>query len=108
MGISMKSNGKVRLAENLNRLMKEKKIAMSTTAKKTSINRSTLHSYCNGVIPKHVITVKKLADFFGVTFEELLFGYNEAQSESKPSRRIEGQYVITIRELKSTEGPDHA
>ncbi len=94
---NMKNGTNFRLAENLNRLMKKRKVTMSQTALSIEMNKSTLHNYCNGVIPRNVMTLKKLADYFEVGLTELMFGPQTNPETLLKAALLEGTYELIIR-----------
>ncbi len=93
----MKNGTAIKLAENLNRLMKKRKMTISQTALVIEMNKSTLHNYCNGVAPRNVITLKKLADYFEVDLTELLFGPQAGSEPILKAPLLEGTYELVIR-----------
>ncbi len=94
-----------RLAKNLTALMKEKHLTLSAVAKKNSINKTTLHNYMNGILPKNLLSIAKLAEFFDVSISDLLLG---DIGEKKPLSKKDdlpindGQYevLLTIKKIK--------
>ena len=55
----------------LKKLCKEKKISLAALAKEVGLSNSATTYWKRGSIPKYE-TMKKIADYFGVTLEELL------------------------------------
>ena len=64
---------KTKLAKNLKYLSEAKKIGLTRLAHKVNLNVSTLHNYYQGITPKNLISLKKIADFFDITLDQLLF-----------------------------------
>ena len=93
----MNTNGTIKLAENLNRLMKRKNLSLSQTAEAIQMNKSTLHNYLNGVVPRNVLTLKKLADFFQIGLTDLLFGPQITPEAFLRASLLEGTYELVIR-----------
>ncbi len=75
--------------------MKKKFLTTTTIAKEVGMNKSTLHNYCNGVIPRNIIAIKKLADFLEVSFSSLMFG-DSSENESSSKIECAGNCTITI------------
>ncbi len=75
--------------------MKRKSLTITEVANSVGMNKSTLHNYCNGVVPRNIITLKKLADFLGVPFSDLMF---EESSTQQVCEKIDcrGNCTITI------------
>jgi transcriptional regulator with XRE-family HTH domain len=87
----------VKFAKNLKRLTKEKGLKITTLASKARINISTLHNYFNGVIPSHIISIKRIADYFDITIDQLLF---EMIDKEKIEESEELTFEISIKKLK--------
>jgi transcriptional regulator with XRE-family HTH domain len=94
---AMKNGGAIRLSENLNRLMKKRKVSISQTAQAVAMNKSTLHNYCNGVVPRNVLTLKKLADYFEISLVDLIFGPQMRPESLLRAAFLEGTYELIIR-----------
>ena len=63
----------IRFSENLNQLIREKHLSLNYVAKKTNINKSTLHNYLNGVLPQGLLAIIKISHFFNIPMEDLIF-----------------------------------
>lgn len=87
---------------NLKNLLLHKNISLNQLAKKTSINKSTLHNYLNGVDPQGLHALLKLAEFFEITIEELLFDKETKITNPRESffRVGEGHFEIIIKQRK--------
>ena len=91
---------KLNVAENLKRLMEERFLTISMTASRAGINKSTLHNYIYGVSPQGVVTLEKLATFFKVPLNEILYGKDEStpvDNSKVPAHLKNGTYEVTIR-----------
>ena len=86
-----------RFAENLKKALSVRRITLTTAAKKSGMNKSTLHGYYNGVVPRNLLKIRDLADLLEIPFAELLFG-NDPQ-ESADSESFEGRYEVTVRKI---------
>lgn len=95
----MGTSQKIKLAENLNRLMSSKKLTVTSAARKVGMNKSTLHNYCNGVIPRNLPKIKELADLLEVSLSELIFGNESEPANINLSDGIEGKFEVTIRRV---------
>ena len=67
-------NMKMKLQENLKRLIEEQRIQVSQLAATLEIANSTLHGWLNGVPPRNIIELKKLSTYFGMSLDDLCFG----------------------------------
>lgn len=95
----MRNNQKIKLAENLSRLMSSKNLTVTSAARKVGMNKSTLHNYCNGVIPRNLPKIKELADLLEVSLSELLFGQDAELGNINLPDGIEGKFEVTIRRV---------
>jgi len=99
----MKSdNEKLFLSQNLQWLIKTQSLTQARVARKIGMNSSTLHGYCNGVIPRHVEGLFRLAQHFNRSLDSLLStDLSKADdlqvTDSKNLKTIEGRYEVTIR-----------
>lgn len=50
----MGASQEIKLAENLKKILATKKLTVTDTAKKVRMHKSTLHGYCNGVVPRNL------------------------------------------------------
>ena len=89
---------KITLSDNLTKLMDERGVTVSVTAKKIGMNKTTLHNYCNGTLPRNLVSIVKLSDFLGVTLSELVFGHE--QDRKNISATIEGRYEVVIKQIQ--------
>lgn len=95
----MKSKHEFELSENLKRILSEQNLSLTSTAKQVGMNKSTLHGYCNGVIPRNLAQLKALADFLDVSLTELLFGKGKESPAIRGTSLVEGRYELIIRRV---------
>lgn len=93
----MKQQRAICLKDNLEELMKRHNMSLHQISKKTNINKSTLHNYLNGVLPQGLVTLSKLAQLFGISMEELLYGHS---SPTLDLTTLEERYEIIIKKIK--------
>lgn len=60
--------------KNLKKILTKNKLSLKSLSTEVGIPASTIHGWMNGVPPKNVHEVKKIADFFGITIDVLCFG----------------------------------
>ena len=94
----------ITLSKNLEILLKQKSLSQTTIARKLSINKSTFHNYLNGIEPRSLITLLKIAKFFDVTLDQLVFGSPlPIDTQQTKARHIdlsqEQRFEITIKPL---------
>ncbi len=82
----------LKLRENIISLSKEKGVTVTKVASEIGIAKSTLHGWVEGVTPKNLNTIIKLAKYFGVTLNELLLGFEEVvENPLKEKFKISGR-----------------
>lgn len=67
----------------LRRLIEKKDLKQSEVARAIGMAQSTFHDWTYGRIPRDLKTVKKLAEFFNVSFEYMVFGTKQDQDHLK-------------------------
>lgn len=67
----------------LRRLIEAKDLKQTDIARAIGMAQSTFHDWTYGRIPRDLKTVKKLANYFGVSFEYMVFGIKQDQDELK-------------------------
>jgi transcriptional regulator with XRE-family HTH domain len=92
----MKAKQEMKLAENLKRVLAAQNRTVTKTAKQVGMNKSTLHGYCNGVVPRNIRQLKSLADFLEISLNDLLFGRGTEAPTIYANGNIEGRYLITL------------
>lgn len=95
----MKPKREIKVGENLQRLMADRKVTVTVAARDVGMNKSTLHGYCNGVVPRNLKQLKALADYLGVSFDELIFGGIPDSTSVKQESTIEGRYEVIIKRV---------
>ena len=63
----------MKFSENLKKAMLEHKISQKKLSTKVGLPVSTLHGWLNGVAPKNIQDIKKVAGIFGMTIDQLCF-----------------------------------
>ncbi len=76
--------------------MASRKFTQESLVIKLNISKSSLHNYCNGVHPRNLETLKKIADFFEISLNELIFGEKIEVVGVNFVGDIEGEYMIKI------------
>lgn len=99
---SMKKR-EIKLAENLKRVMATKNLNITATAKKAGMHKSTLHGYCNGVIPRNLLQLRDLADFLEISMADLIFSRVDDASPPNTNGGFEGRFEVVVRRIEETE-----
>lgn len=100
MTASMKGDQKIKLAENLKKLMASKNMTVTSASRRIGMNKSTLHNYCNGVVPRNLLKIKELADLLEVPLDELILGPGSEPQPMTLEEGVEGRFEITIKRVK--------
>lgn len=95
----MSSDDGIKLAANLKRIMKARNLTITAIAREVGMNKSTLHNYCNGVIPRNLLKIKDLADFLEVDLSDLIFESPTNTLSIPLGDSIEGRYEIVIKRI---------
>jgi transcriptional regulator with XRE-family HTH domain len=91
----------IRLSENLNQLLSDQNLTITSACKRIGMNKSTLHNYSNGVMPRNLIKLQNLADLLGVSLSELLLGEIPEPSDSLiKGEEIEEKFEVRIRRVR--------
>ena len=96
----------MKLQSILKTLMKENDISTTALAKSLDIPISTLHGWLQGAEPKNIGQIKKVADYFSITVDELCFGISgkvgksEQSIESFSDEINAGVFEVVLRRVK--------
>jgi transcriptional regulator with XRE-family HTH domain len=91
------------LGSALKSLLKKKRVSLTTVSRETGISYSTLHTWLGNRHPKDIVKVKKLADYFGVSLHELLFGepdgraFHQINLALPSADLLIGTFEVTVR-----------
>lgn len=85
--------------KHLSQLIRTSGKSQSTVAKHLGINKSVLHNWCNGVQPSGLEGLSKLAEYFGVSLEELLTGRKMDPVKIEIRGECEGSYKVVVEKL---------
>jgi transcriptional regulator with XRE-family HTH domain len=81
--------------QNLRWLMDERRIRLSHLAHEIEVPKSTIHSWMYGGQPRDLVALKKVADYFSISVDEICFGDTtqkpqELQAESLSQQTKDG------------------
>jgi transcriptional regulator with XRE-family HTH domain len=82
----------MKFSENLKKLMVEHQINQKKLAQKSGLALSTLHGWLNGVAPKNIQDVKKVAKVFGLTVDQLCF--DEIENDQINTNLVKEEKVV--------------
>jgi len=63
----------MKLKDNLRQKLKEHGITATSLSKKTKVPLQTLNNWLAGSKPRDLLQVKAVCDYFGLSFDELVF-----------------------------------
>lgn len=92
----------IQLAKNLRKLIFTNHLTIVSVAQQVGMNKSTLHNYCHGVMPRNLLKIKKLADLFNVSLVELIFGMEVKSLAPSLANKVEGRFEVIIRPVDFT------
>jgi hypothetical protein len=73
----------MKLDKNLKKMMMTKKMSLKMLSSEVGLPTSTLHGWLNGAAPKSLVDLKKIADFFSISIDELCFGLTEKSNHQR-------------------------
>ena len=63
----------MKFSENLKHHIQEHNLSLKELAIKLNVPPSTVHGWLNGIPPKNILTIKKIADLFNCSLDKLCF-----------------------------------
>jgi transcriptional regulator with XRE-family HTH domain len=96
----------IQLKHILKSKLVEAGIGVPTLAKKTSISRKTIENWIAGQRPQNLEQVKAVADYFGMTVDELCFGPRMTKVETRTALELHqdeinaGVFEVVLRRIK--------
>jgi len=103
--------GEIRFARILRGLMDERGYTIEDVSGATGISRATIGHWTRGTMPGDLLKVRRLARFFGVPFEYMVFGdtatHEAARLDMIPRKKIlEGYFKLTLEQLVSSHSTE--
>lgn len=94
----------VKLKQNLKKLLHDKDMTAAQLSRATSIAPQTLNNWLSGQEPRGLIQLKKVADYFGLTIDELAFGPiskipNKYDERSIPEIINAGKFEVILKKI---------
>lgn len=85
---------RMNFSKNLKTHMKKNGLTLKDLAKLLNVSQSTVHGWLNGVPPKNLPVIQKLARTLNLSIEELCF--DQAEKKAPMSDQIETNLILTI------------
>ena len=89
----------MKLSANLQNLMKERRVPLKHLSKHVAIPASTIHGWLNGANPRAISELKRVADYFGITIDELCFSEDKKKSDNVIVGKL-GDVELVLRKIK--------
>ncbi len=96
----------LQLRDILRAKLKDQGLGVPTLAKKTGISRNTIENWIDGQKPQNLEHVKKVAEHFGMTVDELCFGptlkpnLKSSELETHREEINAGIFEVVLRRIK--------
>lgn len=102
--LNIDRNTVVKLQETLRKLISSNGITITHLSRATKVPLQTMHGWLQGVAPKNISQVKKVADYFKITIDELCFG-TKVKSDKDFLNKFEneinaGVFEVVLRRVK--------
>ena len=73
--------GRMELKDVLKRLLKKDGISITYLSKRTKVPVQTIHNWLNGMEPRSISQLRKIADYFEVSLDYLCFGIEQKETQ---------------------------
>ncbi len=80
-------------SKNLKKYLKDKNLSLKDFSNQLNVSISTVHGWVNGIPPKSVVTIKKIADLMNCTIDELCF------DQKRETELIETNVTFTLGKI---------
>lgn len=94
----------MKISKQLEKLLSDNAINVSQLARDVGISSKTIHNWTTGQKPRDIDQVKLVADYFGISIDELCFGsskkINKVNFEEHQSEINAGVYEVILRKVK--------
>ena len=68
--------------------MTKNKIKLGNLAKEVGFPKSTIHGWINGIQPRSILELNKVAKYFGLNIHQLCFGEEDLEEKNKSEQVI--------------------
>ena len=80
--------------KNLQKYLKSNNFSLKELSEALDVPSSTVHGWLNGIVPKNIVTLKKISNFLNCSIDELCFG--EELNLKKDDIHLESDLVISL------------
>ncbi len=81
-------------SKNLKRYLETNKLSLKELADTLGVPSSTVHGWLNGIVPKNLITLRRISEIFNCTIDQLCFG--EGVTSVSNETHLESDIVISL------------
>ena len=97
----------MKLATQLKKLLQQNGVTVTNLSKSTGIATQTLHNWLAGSKPRDFDQTKKIADYFKVSLDFLVYGTEPEFRQSSPLKDFDseinaGIYEVVLRRVKKS------
>lgn len=95
----------IKLDSTLKRLLKDNNLTATQLARATKVPVQSIHNWIHGQNPRSFEQIKKIADYFQITVDELVYGSLGSKNISEPIQRYHdeinaGVFEVVLRRIK--------
>ncbi len=80
---------KLVLHKNLKKLLDERGMTASQLSRATKVPNSTIQNWLSGLVPRNLIQLKRVAEYFEASVDFLLYGEKEFESSKSSFKEYE-------------------
>ena len=88
----------ISFSKNLKNHLNKHNLSLKDLGQKLNVPTSTVHGWVNGIPPRSIVTLKKIASLLGCSMDELCF--DEILPDRSAGARSESNLTIMINEEK--------
>lgn len=88
----------ISFSKNLKNYLDKHNLSLKDLGQKLNVPTSTVHGWINGIPPRSIVTLKKIASLLECSIDELCF--NEIKRERRKTERSESNLTVLIDDEK--------
>lgn len=97
----------IKIGHVIRRTLKDLRLTLKQVSRATDIPYSTLHTWHENRQPKDILKAQKLAEFFGMSLNRLLFDQEDPYEKQQPQKTekstigtLVGSFEVVIRRIE--------
>jgi transcriptional regulator with XRE-family HTH domain len=105
-GTKMNSEMNLTLAKNLKSLLRSNDLTVAQLSRATKVPAQTLNNWLTGLEPRSIQQLKKVADYFSVSLDEITYGIKNNQQvtanrlQDHKDEILAGNFEVILRRIK--------